>query len=94
MEDQTIEIRGGKVTHYYDRNSVAVFELSGELKVGDRIHILGHIIDFEQRVGSMEIEHQKIQSDEPVEDVALKVIEVVREGNVVYKSVEDRRDGS
>jgi translation elongation factor EF-1alpha len=84
-----MDIRVGKVTHYYDRISVAVLELSGELKVGERIHILGRITDFDQRVGSMEIEHEKIQSAGPGADVALKVIEAVREGDVVFKPVEE-----
>lgn len=84
-----MDIRVGKVTHYYNRISVAVLELTGELKVGDRIHILGHNTDFEQQVSSMEIEHQKIQLAMPGADVALKVIEDVREGDIVFKSWEE-----
>jgi len=34
-----MDIRVGKVTHYYDRIGVAVLELYEELKVGDMIHI-------------------------------------------------------
>jgi translation elongation factor EF-1alpha len=84
-----MDIRVGKVTHYYNRISVAVLELTGELKVGDWIHIQGKITDFNQRVASMEIEHQKIQVAAPGADVALKVIEAVREGDAVYKAVAD-----
>lgn len=83
-----MDIRVGKVTHYYDRISVAVLELTGELNVGDHIHILGRITEFEQRVASMEIEHQKIQSAGAGAEVALKVIETVRDGDVVFKAVE------
>jgi putative protease len=74
----------GKVTHYFSRIRVAVLELSGELKVGDAIHILGYTTDFEQVVGSMEIDHKKVQSVEPGDDVALKVTRMVREGDKVY----------
>jgi len=84
-----MEIRVGKVTHYYNHISVAVLELTGELKAGETIHILGRITDFDQRVGSMEIEHQKIQSAGPGTEVALKVIESVRKGDIVFKLVED-----
>ena len=84
-----MEIRVGKVTHYYNHISVAVLELTGELKVGDTIHILGRITDFEQRVGSMEIEHQKVNSVGPGTEVALKVIDFVRNGDVVFKFVEN-----
>jgi len=90
LEDKAMDIRVGKVTHYYNRISVAVLELTGDLKVGDWIHVHGKITDFNQRVASMEVDHQKIQSAEPGADVALKVIEAVREGDVIYKLVEDR----
>lgn len=79
------EVQIGKVTHYYTRISVAVLELNGELSVGDTVHIMGRITDFVQRVGSMEIEHHKVQSAGPGEDVALEVDEYVREGDAVFK---------
>ena len=84
-----MDIRVGKVTHYYNHINVAVLELTGELKVEETIHILGRITDFNQRVSSMEIEHQKIQSAGPGTEVALKVIETVRKGDIVFKFVED-----
>lgn len=84
-----MEVRIGKVTHFYNRISVAVLELTEELKVGDMIHILGYITDFDQQVTSMEIEHQKIQCAKPGADVALKVIEMVRSGDAVYKYTAD-----
>lgn len=83
-----MDIRVGKVTHYYDRINVAVMVLSGELKVGETIHIQGRLTDFSQPVDSMEIEHQKIQSAGAKTEIALKVLEPVREGDVVYKVVE------
>jgi translation elongation factor EF-1alpha len=84
-----MEIRVGKVTHYFDRISVAVLNLTEELKVGDTIHIHGHLTDFNQRVGSMEIEHQKLESAGPGKEIALKVLEPVKEGDIIYKVKED-----
>ncbi len=84
-----MDIRVGKVTHYFDRISVAVLELTEEVKVGETIHIHGRSTDITQRIASMEIEHQKIESAKPGDEVALKVIEPVREGDVIYKVVED-----
>jgi translation elongation factor EF-1alpha len=84
-----MDMRVGKVTHYFDRISVAVLDLSDELKVGETIHIHGRTTDFIQRVGSLEIEHQKIQSAKPKDEVALKVLEPVREGDIIYKVVEE-----
>ncbi len=84
-----MNIRVGKVTHYYSRIRVAVLELSGEIKVGDIIHIIGRSTDFDQQVSSMEIEHQKVQSAGPGTEVALKVVAIVRKGDDVFKLVED-----
>ncbi len=80
-----METRAGKITHYYDRISVAVLILFEELKVGDTVHIQGKMTDITQRVASMEIEHQKIQSAGPNTEVALKVLEPVKRGDVLYK---------
>ena len=84
-----MEIEVGRITHYYNHLNVAVLSLIGDLKIGDRIHILGHITDFTQKVTSLEIEHQRVQSVKLGDDVALKVIEPVREHDHVFKVVED-----
>ncbi len=84
-----MDLRVGKVTHYFDRISVAVLVLNEELVVGDMIHIYGRSTDFSQRVASIEIEHQKLQSAGPGKEIALKVLEPVHEGDVIYKVVED-----
>jgi hypothetical protein len=87
-EDHAMDVKIGKVTHYYDRIGVAVLQLSGELKVGDKILILGRTTDFTQIVGSMEINHQKVQSVGAGAEVALKVAEPAHENDVVYRVVE------
>jgi putative protease len=82
-----MDILIGKITHYYNRISVAVVELAGELCVGDQIAILGHTTEFTQPVESLEIEHKKIQAAGAGQEVALKVWEAVRAGDLVYKVV-------
>ena len=84
-----MEVPVGRVTHYYSRISVAVLTLSGDLKVGDKIEILGKTTEFSQVVTSMEIEHRKIQSATAGMEVALKVADTVRKGDIVYKVVEN-----
>ncbi len=76
----------GKITHYFDRIGVAVLELETGLKVGDTIHIAGRRTDFVQQVSSMEIEHQKMQAVSAGADVALKVDDVVHEGDEIYRA--------
>ena len=83
-----MEVEVGHVTHYFNHLNVAVLSLTSDLHVGDTIHILGHVTDFTQPVGSIEIEHHKVVSVKPGEDVAIQVIEPVREHDKVYKVVE------
>lgn len=75
----------GKITHYFDNIGVAVIELSDELKEGENIRIVGGDTDFEQVVGSMEVEHDKVGKAKKGDSVGLKVSERVRDGYRVYK---------
>ena len=84
-----MEIEVGRVTHYFSHLNVAVLALTGDLKIGDTIHILGHVTDFSQPVGSMEINHHKMTVVKPGDDIALQVVEPVREHDQVFKIIED-----
>ena len=75
----------GTVTHYFGHLSVAAVSLTGTLRVGDRIHISGHTTDLEQAVESMEVDHARVDSAGPGDDVALKVNDHVREHDRVYR---------
>lgn len=80
------EQRVGVVVHYYSHLSVAIIKLDqGALQVGNPIHVKGHTTDFQQRVESMQIEHQMIQRAEVGQEFGLKVSDHVREHDVVYK---------
>lgn len=75
----------GKVTHYFTKIWVAVVELSGDLKVGDKIRVKGATSDFKQKVDSMQIEHEKIKEAKAGQSIGMKVKEHAREGDTVYK---------
>jgi translation elongation factor EF-1alpha len=75
----------GTVTHYFGHLSVAAVSLTDSLRVGDRIHIVGHTTDLEQRVDSMEVEHAKVESAGPGDDVALAVSDHVREHDQIFR---------
>ena len=83
-----MEVVIGHVTHYFNKINVAVLTTNDELKVGDTIHILGHTTDFAQKVTSMQIEYKNVDSVKPRDDFAIKVIEPVRDHDVVYKIIE------
>jgi putative protease len=83
--DEKLE-KVGKISHYYGNIKVAVIELSGPLKVGDVIRIVGgENTDFIQPVKSIQIDHKKIEKAKKGESIGLKVKEKTREGYLVYK---------
>ena len=85
MEEKLI----GKVTHYFTNIGVAVVEItSGNLKVGEKIHIKGATSDFEQPIDSMQIEHESVEAAKKGQAIGLKVEQQAREGDEVFKVVE------
>lgn len=79
-------VRIGVVTHYYGQPSVAIVKLeSGTLRVGDTIHIRGHTSDFSQRIESLQVEHAAVNEVGPNDDFGIKVLQPVREHDIVYK---------
>jgi len=75
----------GVIVHYYDKIGVAVVKVSAPIKVGDRIKISGHDKEFEQEVASMQVEHQNINQAKKGDDVGMKVDQLVKDGDEVYK---------
>lgn len=80
----------GRITHYFSKINVGVIELmSGMLRVGDTIHIKGHTTDFYQKVQSMQVEHDPVESVKSGESAGMKVESPVREHDLVFKVTED-----
>jgi len=75
----------GRISHFFPKISVAVVELEDDLKVGDKISIEGPTTNFEQTVESMQIEHKDIKEAKKGDSIGLKVIDRVREKDLVYK---------
>ena len=78
----------GKITHFYDKISVAVVELSDTLKQGDRIFIEAPGTNFEQTVGSMQIGHEQISEAKKGQAIGMKVAQPVKANWHVFKIVE------
>jgi len=75
----------GTVTHYYNHLHVAGVSITdGELHKGDVIHVIGHTSDFEQKVESMQIDHESIEVAKSGDQIGLSVIEHAREHDTVY----------
>jgi len=82
-------IQIGEITHYFDHINVAALTLTEPLRVGDTIHILGHSTDFEQKVTSLQIEHQPVEKANPGDDVGMKVIQKVHAHDKVFKLTDE-----
>jgi hypothetical protein len=78
-------VKIGRITHFFTKICVAVIELTEPLSVGDTIILKGPTTDFEQPVESMQIEHKNVQRAEAGQSIGLKVVQRVRENDVVYK---------
>ena len=72
------ETRIGTVTHYYSHLHVAGVTITDSaLRKGDTS-------DFEQKVESMEIDHEAVEVAKPGDQIGLTVIEHAREHDTVY----------
>ena len=75
----------GKVSDFFARPVVAGIELTGKLKVGDRIHIQGHTTDMELTVQSMQINNVDVTEAKAGDSVGIRLSDRVRRGDKVYK---------
>jgi translation elongation factor EF-1alpha len=75
----------GRVMDYFAKVGVAGIELTKSLRVGDNIHIKGHTTDFEQRVDSIQIEHEQVEEAKPGDPIGVKVKDRCRNGDHVFR---------
>jgi translation elongation factor EF-1alpha len=81
MEEKAV----GKVSDFFAHVVVAGIDMTGTLKVGDKIHIKGHTTDIEMDVTSMQIDNNNVTEAKKGDSVGIKVPERVRPGDIVYK---------
>jgi putative protease len=77
----------GEVSDFFARPVVAAIELTGSLKLGDRIHIKGHSTDLEVNVDSMQIKNAPVNEARAGDSIGVKVPDRTRKGDKVYKIV-------
>ena len=80
-----MDVKIGKIVHYYNKIGVAVVDLTKPLSAGDKIKISGHDKEFTQEVVSMQIEHKEIKKAKKGDSIGLKVDQSVKENDQVYK---------
>jgi translation elongation factor EF-1alpha len=74
----------GKVTHYFGKISVAGIQLSGTLKVGDKISIEGATTNFEENIDSMQIDNKPVTEAKAGDMIGIKVKDKTRMGDNVF----------
>lgn len=79
------EVEVGKVSDFFAKPVVAGIDLSGSIRKGDRLHILGHTTDIEIEVTSMQIHNTSVEEANNGDQVGIKVPDRVRPGDKVYK---------
>jgi len=76
----------GTVVHYFKGPSVAVVRVTeGTVAVGESLRFHGHTTDFTEPVASMEVNHQKVSQANVGDEVAIKVMDRVRQHDQVFK---------
>ena len=75
----------GMVSDFFAHPVVAGIDLTGTIKTGDTIHIVGHTTDIELAVDSMEIDRVHVDEAKKGQSIGIKVPDRVRRGDKVFK---------
>lgn len=75
----------GKVIHFYDKLGVAIVDLSsGGIKVGEEIKFKRGDEEFTQKVESLQVEHEIVESVKKGDSFGLKVDKPTKPGTEVF----------
>lgn len=75
----------GKVVHYYDKLGVAIIDLkSGGLKIGDEVKFKRGEEEFTQKITSLQIEHELVDSVKKGDSFGVRVDKPTKPGTQVY----------
>lgn len=75
----------GKVSHFFPKICVAIVEVKGALKVGDKVKFVKDSESFEQVVSSMQIDYAPVKEAKKGQSIGMKVDQPVKTGAEVYK---------
>jgi len=82
------EVEIGRVSDFFSKPVVAGINLTGTLKVGDKVHIKGHTTDIELLLESMQIDNANVTEAKYQDSIGIKVPDRVRPGDRVYKIIQ------
>ena len=77
--------RIGSVVHYYAQSQAALIKIeTGEIEVGDAVHIHGHTTDFYERIEELRVDDQAVQRAKSGQTVGIKLSRTVRDNDGIY----------
>jgi selenocysteine-specific translation elongation factor len=79
------ETEVGSVNKYFDKIGVGMIQITGELSVGDKIHIKGNSTDLTVTISSIQVQRQPVQTAKSGEEAGIKLDSKVRQNDKVYK---------
>lgn len=80
-------VKAGKITHYFDKICVAVLEITDNvLQIGDMIRIGEESSGFEQKIESMQVNHEPVEVAKVGDEVAIKLNNPAHENQIVFKA--------
>ncbi len=81
------EVEIGVISDFFAHPVVAGIDLTGDLAVGDTIHISGHTTDMELVVESMQVNNTSVPAAGAGDAIGIKVCDRVRRGDKVFKII-------
>ena len=75
----------GRVEDYFSHVGVIALTLEAPLSIGDMIRVKGHTTDITQKVESMQINHQSVQTASTKDAIGIHIADKARKGDAVYK---------
>jgi len=75
----------GRVEDYFAHVGVVALTLQAPLSVGDMIRVKGHTTDITQKVESIQINHQPVQSASSKDAIGIRIADRSRKGDAIYK---------
>ena len=74
----------GKIINYFDHVGVAAIQLTGGIKLGDTIRIVGGDSDFTEVIDSIQVEGKNVESAKKGEGIGVKISAKARKGYKVF----------
>jgi GTPase len=78
----------GRVDTYFAKVGVVALKLNRKLEVGEEILVQGHTTDFVQRVKSIQIQHESVDTARRGAEIGIKVRRRCRRGDRVFRVLE------